>query len=47
MRVRKSMNGEINLALILITIICLFIFCNIPRIFLNFHDLLIMENIIE
>jgi hypothetical protein len=41
------MRNEVNLALILISIIVLFIFCNVPRIFLNFYDLMDMDDLIE
>ena len=38
LRSKSSVCTEINLSFILICIVCVFIFCNIPRVFLNCYE---------
>ena len=47
MRSRTSVKKEINLASILVCIVFVFLFCNIPRVFINCYEFLSSEEVIR
>ena len=46
-RARTSVKKEINLASILVCIVFVFLFCNIPRVFINCYEFLSSEEVIR
>ena len=39
--------SEMNLALILLCVVCMFIICHFPRILLNVHEFYMLDDMIE
>ena len=46
-RARTSVKKELNLATVLVCIVFVFLFCNIPRVFVNCYEFLSSEEVIR